>query len=253
MTLSPSTLPAAARPAGDATESILEAQGLHAWYGSSHVLHGVDVKIGRGQTMGLLGRNGMGKSTLIRTLLGHVPQRDGHITIFGQDMSRAKPYEVARLGVAYVPEGRGVFPNLTVRENLVMAARPGRNGQRDWSYERVLETFPRLAERLTNLGAQLSGGEQQMLSIGRALMTHPELIILDEATEGLAPLIVLEIWRVIGEIRKSGIATLIVDRDYRKVLAHADVALVLQKGQVVLGGPAQDVASNPALAGFLGV
>ena len=234
-------------------ENILEAQGLHAWYGSSHVLHGVDVQIKRGETMGLLGRNGMGKSTLIRTLLGHVAQRDGHIQLFGQDVSKAKPYEVARLGVAYVPEGRGVFPNLSVRENLIMAARPGRQGQRDWTYERVLQTFPRLSERLTNLGAQLSGGEQQMLSIGRALMTHPELIILDEATEGLAPLIVAEIWRVIGEIRASGIATLIVDRDYRKVLAHSDVALVLQKGQVVLGGRASEVASSPALANYLGV
>lgn len=236
-----------------ATEPILDARGIHAWYGSSHVLHGVDLKIQRGQTLGLLGRNGMGKSTLIRSLLGHVPQRDGRITLFGQDMSQAKPFEVARLGVAYVPEGRGVFPNLTVRENLVMAARPGRDGRRDWSYERVLATFPRLAERLSNLGGQLSGGEQQMLSIGRALMTHPDLIILDEATEGLAPLIVLEIWRVIGEIRQSGIATLIVDRDYRKVLAQADLALVLQKGQVVLAGPADAVAANPALAGYLGV
>jgi branched-chain amino acid transport system ATP-binding protein len=236
-----------------AQEPILEAHGLHAWYGSSHVLHGVDITIHRGETMGLLGRNGMGKSTLIRTLLGHVPQRDGHISLFGQDMSRAKPYEVARLGVAYVPEGRGVFPNLSVRENLVMAARAGRDGRRDWSFARVMETFPRLSERLTNLGGQLSGGEQQMLSIGRALMTHPDLIILDEATEGLAPLIVTEIWRVIGEIRKSGIATLIVDRDYRRVLAHSDVALVLQKGQVVLGGRAAEVASSPALAGFLGV
>ena len=138
---------------------------------------------------------------------------------------------MARLGVAYVPEGRGVFPNLTVRENLVMAARRGRDGRNDWTYERVLETFPRLTERLTNLGAQLSGGEQQMLSIGRALMTHPELIILDEATEGLAPLIVAEIWRVIGEIRASGIATLIVDRDYRKVLAQSDPRHGAAKGQ----------------------
>jgi branched-chain amino acid transport system ATP-binding protein len=235
------------------SEAILDGQGLHAWYGSSHVLHGVDIQIQRGQTMGLLGRNGMGKSTLIRTLLGHVAQRDGHIALFGQDVSKAKAYEVARLGVAYVPEGRGVFPNLSVRENLVMAARAGRDGRRDWTLERVLQTFPRLSERLGNLGAQLSGGEQQMLSIGRALMTHPELIILDEATEGLAPLIVNDIWRVIGEIRKSGIATLIVDRDYRRVLAQSDVALVLQKGQVVLGGDAQEVASNPALAGFLGV
>jgi branched-chain amino acid transport system ATP-binding protein len=181
---------------------LVNARGVHSWYGSSHVLHGIDVQIARGQTMGLLGRNGMGKSTLIRTLLGHVTQRDGQISMFGQDVSRAKPHEVARLGVAYVPEGRGVFPNLTVRENLVMAARPGRDGRNDWSYERVMETFPRLTERLTNLGSQLSGGEQQMLSIGRALMTHPELIILDEATEGLAPLIVLEIWKVIADIRE---------------------------------------------------
>jgi branched-chain amino acid transport system ATP-binding protein len=236
-----------------ATETILDAHGVHAWYGSSHILHGVDLAIGRGETVGLLGRNGMGKSTLIRTLLGHVTQRDGRIAFFGQDCSRARPHEVARLGVAYVPEGRGIFPNLSVRENLVMAARPGRDGRQDWTYERVLTTFPRLQERLTNLGAQLSGGEQQMLSIGRALMTHPELVILDEATEGLAPLIVAEIWRVIGEIRSAGIATLIVDRDYRKVLARCDRALVLQKGQAVLAGSADEVAGSPALAGFLGV
>ena len=235
------------------TELIVDARGVHAWYGSSHILHGVNLQIARGATVGLLGRNGMGKSTLIRTLLGHVTQRDGHITLFGKDASRFKPHEVARLGVAYVPEGRGVFPNLTVRENLVMAARRGLDGRNDWSFERVMETFPRLTERLTNLGAQLSGGEQQMLSIGRALMTHPELIVLDEATEGLAPLIVADIWRVIGEIRSSGIATLIVDRDYRKVLARCDQALVLQKGQAVLAGPAGQVAADPALAGFLGV
>ena len=234
-------------------DPLLAASGIHAWYGSSHVLHGVDLRIDRGQTVGLLGRNGMGKSTLIRTLLGHVPQRDGRIQFFGQDCSAAKPHQVARLGVAYVPEGRGVFPNLSVRENLVMAARPGRDGRETWTYERVLDTFPRLKERLTNQGNQLSGGEQQMLSIGRALMTHPELIILDEATEGLAPLIVAEIWRVIGDIRTSGIATLIVDRDYRKVLSRSDRAVVLQKGQVVLAGEADAVADDPALANFLGV
>ena len=160
-------------------ELIVDARGIHAWYGSSHVLHGAQLQIARGQTVGLLGRNGMGKSTLIRTLLGHVAQRDGHITLFGKDASRFKPHEVARLGVAYVPEGRGVFPNLTVRENLVMAARRGVDGRNDWSFERVMETFPRLKERLTNLGAHLSGGEQQMLSIGRALMTHTELIVAD--------------------------------------------------------------------------
>jgi len=236
-----------------APELILDAGGVHAWYGSSHILHGVDLQVARGETVGLLGRNGMGKSTLIRTLLGHVAQRDGRIAFFGQDCSRARPHEVARLGVAYVPEGRGVFPNLTVRENLVMAARPGRDGRKDWPYERVLETFPRLKERLANLGSQLSGGEQQMLSIGRSLMTHPELMILDEATEGLAPLIVAEIWRVIGDIRAGGIATLIVDRDWRKVLARSDRAVVLQKGQVVMAGDADAIADDPALAGYLGV
>jgi len=235
------------------SDLILDARGIHAWYGSSHVLHGVDLQIGRGETVGLLGRNGMGKSTLIRTLLGHVPQREGSIHLFGQDASRARPHEVARLGVAYVPEGRGVFPNLSVRENLVMAARAGRDGRKDWTLERVLATFPRLQERLGHQGGQLSGGEQQMLSIGRALMTHPELIILDEATEGLAPLIVGEIWRVVGDIRASGIATLIVDRDYRKVLARANRACVLQKGQVVLHGAADEVSNSPALSGYLGV
>jgi branched-chain amino acid transport system ATP-binding protein len=237
----------------DPRDLILDAADVHAWYGSSHVLHGVDLQIGRGETMGLLGRNGMGKSTLIRTLLGHVPQRHGHIHIFGQDMSTARPHEVARRGVAYVPEGRGVFPNLTVRENLVMAAREARDAGRSWTYERVMQIFPRLRERVGHLGGQLSGGEQQMLSIGRALMTQPELIILDEATEGLAPLIVAEIWRVIGEIRGDGIATLIVDRDFRKVLAQADRAVVLQKGQVVLAGEAAALRESAELTTFLGV
>ncbi len=235
------------------SELILDARDLHAWYGSSHVLHGVSLQIARGETVGLLGRNGMGKSTLIRTLLGHVTQRDGHIGLFGQDMSKARPHAAARLGVAYVPEGRGVFPNLSVRENLVMAARRGRDGRNDWTFDRVMATFPRLQERIANMGNQLSGGEQQMLSIGRALMTHPELIILDEATEGLAPLIVAEIWRVIGEIRASGIATLIVDRDWRKVLARSDQALVLQKGQVVLSGRSAAVAEDAELGRYLGV
>ena len=233
-------------------DPILEAHGVHAWYGSSHVLHGVDLVVGRGETVGLLGRNGMGKSTLIRTLLGHVAQRDGRIRVAGRDLSSARPHEVARSGIAYVPEGRGVFPNLSVRENLVMAAKPARGGG-GWTFERVMHTFPRLAERLGNLGAQLSGGEQQMLSIGRALMTQPELVILDEATEGLAPLIVAEIWRVIGEIRGDGIATLIVDRDYRRVLAQSDRAVVLQKGRVAMAGASPALREDAALAGFLGV
>jgi branched-chain amino acid transport system ATP-binding protein len=234
-------------------EIILHAQDIHAWYDSSHVLHGVSLDIRKGETVGLLGRNGMGKSTLIRSLLGHVHQRDGHISLFGHDISKARPHEVARMGVAYVPEGRGVFGNLTVRENLVMAARPGRDDRNDWTLERVLHTFPRLAERLNNLGGQLSGGEQQMLSIGRALMTHPDLIILDEATEGLAPLIVAEIWRVIDEIKASGMAVLIVDRDWHKVLSRSNRALVLQKGLVVLHGDSQDLLKDPELPNYLGV
>jgi branched-chain amino acid transport system ATP-binding protein len=232
---------------------ILDARGIHAWYDSSHVLHGIDLQIARGETVGLLGRNGMGKSTLIRTLLGHVVQRAGNIQVFGKDFSRGKPHQLARQAVAYVPEGRGVFANLSVRENLIMAAKPTGSLGRGWSYERVLTTFPRLSERLNHLGGQLSGGEQQMLSIGRALLTQPELIILDEATEGLAPLIVAEIWRVIAEIRSDGIATLIVDRDFRKVLAQSDRAVVLQKGQVVLAGDSKVLRQQPELAAFLGV
>lgn len=231
----------------------LDAKELHAWYGSSHVLHGIDIQINRHETIGLLGRNGMGKSTLIRSLLGHVSQRAGLISIDGQDSLHLAPYQVARLGIAYVPEGRGVFPNLTVKENLIMSARAGRKGQLDWTLERVLETFPRLGERINNLGEQLSGGEQQMLSISRALMTHPDLLILDEATEGLAPLVVAEIWRVIQEIRSSGIATLIVDRDWRKVLQNTDRAIVLQKGQIVLEGKSEDIAKHPQLMNYLGV
>ena len=240
-------------PSGAAAAPLLQAQGLHAWYGSSHVLHGVDLAIGAHEAVGLLGRNGMGKSTLIRTLLGHVRQRAGRIGLRGADIARAAPHEVARLGVAYVPEGRGVFPNLTARENLVMAARAGVDGRCGWTLERVLATFPRLAARLGHLGTQLSGGEQQMVAIGRALMTNPLLLVLDEATEGLAPLVVDEIWRVIDQIRADGIATLVVDRDYRRVAAHADRLLVLQKGRVVLEGEARELAGGDALARHLGV
>jgi branched-chain amino acid transport system ATP-binding protein len=235
--------------------NLLEVRELHAWYGSSHVLHGVGLRIARGQTLALLGRNGMGKSTLIRSVLGHVVQREGQIWLKGHDRSRARPHEMARAGIAYVPEGRGIFPNLSVKENLLMAARPASAATRGegWSFDRVMQTFPRLAERLGNQGAQLSGGEQQMLSIGRALMTQPELIVLDEATEGLAPLIVAEIWQVIAKIRADGIASLIVDRDFRKLLAHSDEAMVLQKGQVVMAGPSSALRESSELANYLGV
>ncbi|MBX6319366.1 ABC transporter ATP-binding protein [Pigmentiphaga sp.] len=235
-------------------ETLIDARGIHAWYGSSHILHGIDFRLGRGETLGLLGRNGMGKSTLIRTLLGHVREREGQIVIGGRDLSRGKPYEAAQVGIAYVPEGRGIFPNLTVKENLVMAARRGTDGRAEWTLDRVLATFPRLTERLGNLGWQLSGGEQQMLSIGRALMTNPAAIILDEATEGLAPLIVAEIWRVIGEIRRTGLAALVVDRNYRMVMANADRLMVLEKGRVVQEGLAEDLRRRPeTLSRYLGV
>jgi branched-chain amino acid transport system ATP-binding protein len=234
-------------------EIILNAERLHAWYGTSHVLNGVDISIRSGETVGLLGRNGMGKTTLIRTLLGHITERDGRISLLGHDISKARPHEVARLGVAYVPEGRGIFGNLSVRENLIMASRKGRDEREDWTLERVLSTFPRLAQRLNHQGNQLSGGEQQMLSIGRALMTHPDLIILDEATEGLAPLIVAEVWRVIDEIKKCGLAVLIVDRDWHKVLSKSNRALVLQKGLVALQGESTSLIENPELTQYLGV
>ena len=235
-------------------ETLIDARGIHAWYGSSHILHGIDFRLGRGETLGLLGRNGMGKSTLIRTLLGHVREREGQIVIGGRDLSRGKPYEAAQVGIAYVPEGRGIFPNLTVKENLVMAARRGTDGRAEWTLDRVLATFPRLTERLGNLGWQLSGGEQQMLSIGRALMTNPAAIILDEATEGLAPLIVAEIWRVISEIRRTGLAALVVDRNYRMVMANADRLMVLEKGRVVQEGLAEDLRRRPeTLSRYLGV
>jgi branched-chain amino acid transport system ATP-binding protein len=161
---------------------------------------------------------------------------------------------MARAGLGYVPEGRGIFPNLNVRENLLMAARAGRDGKSPWSLERVLATFPRLAERLEHGGQQLSGGEQQMLSIGRALMTHPQLLILDEATEGLAPQIVAEIWRVVALIRASGISTLIVDRNFHAVLAHTDRAVVMEKGRIVLRGESDVlVRDTQALTQYLGV
>ena len=229
------------------SESLLEARELHTYYGASHILHGVDFRIDRGETVGLMGRNGMGKSTLIRSMLGLVKPRHGEVWVCGTPMTGAEPYLVARQGIAYVPEGRGIFPNLTVQENLVMAARAGPDGRRDWTFERVLATFPRLAERLGNGGWQLSGGEQQMLTIGRALMTNPDLLILDEATEGLAPQIAKEIWRIIGEIRANGIATLIVDKNYAAVTAIANRNVILVKGRVVFDGDGKTLFAQPDL------
>ena len=180
---------------------MLKIEDLNTYYGDSHILRGVDVEIPAATSVGLLGRNGMGKTTLIRSLMGYVRPASGRVRLDEQDVTGWTPEKMARRGIGYVPEGRGIFPNLSVRENLLMSARAGIDGRRDWTFERVMATFPRLTERLSHGGQQLSGGEQQMLSIGRALMTNPRLLILDEATEGLAPLIVIEIWRVIADIR----------------------------------------------------
>ena len=235
-------------------ETLIEISDLHAYYGQSHVLRGVNLRIEAGEAVGLLGRNGMGKTTLIRGMLRLMRATTGRIVVRGRDCSAERPDRVARMGIGYVPEGRGIFPNLSVRENLLMAARPGLRGQSDWTFERVLETFPRLTERLHNGGNQLSGGEQQMLAIGRALMTNPDLIVLDEATEGLAPLIVREIWGIVAGIRASGIASLVVDRNYRAVLAHTDRCVVLERGRVALEGDSKSLATDEgALQAYLGV
>jgi len=226
---------------------IVDACGLHTYYGASHILHGVDFTVRAGEAVGLMGRNGMGKTTLLRAFLGHVPPRRGEIKINGKPMSDAAPHLIARQGIAYVPEGRGIFPNLSVKENLVMAARPGNHGQINWTYDRVLEIFPRLAERLTHGGQQISGGEQQMLSIGRALMTNPSLLILDEATEGLAPLIAQEIWRIIRAIRATGIAAVIVDKNFAAVAGLTDRNVILVKGRVVFEGTGNELKTQPEL------
>jgi branched-chain amino acid transport system ATP-binding protein len=233
---------------------LIGVQDLNTYYGASHILRGIDFHVARGETIGLMGRNGMGKSTLLKSIMGLVKPRSGTVAINGRPMTGAPPYEVARLGIAYVPEGRGIFGNLSVVENLKMAARPGTQGQRDWTYDRVLETFPRLKERLGHGGQQLSGGEQQMLTIGRALMTNPDVLILDEATEGLAPLIARDIWRICGLIRETGISSVIVDKNWKHVTQITDRNVILVKGQVVFEGSSAELHAKPELlAQYLGV
>jgi branched-chain amino acid transport system ATP-binding protein len=219
---------------------LLQTDQLHTFYGSSHVLHGVSFCVRRGESVGLMGRNGMGKTTLLKSILGFARPRRGSVTVKGTDVTRAPPHRIARLGIAYVPEGRGIFPNLSVRENLVMAARAG-----PWSFSRVLEIFPRLAERIAHGGGELSGGEQQMLTIGRALMTNPDLLILDEATEGLAPRIARDIWAIVRSVRESGIATVIVDKNFSAVNAVTDRNVILVRGAVTYEGSAADLLARP--------
>jgi branched-chain amino acid transport system ATP-binding protein len=226
----------------------LRLQGVRAGYGETVVLEDIGFDLPERGALALLGRNGVGKTTLLATLMGHTQLHGGRIEYRGQSIERLPVHERSRLGIGYVPQTRDIFPSLSIEENLQVAARKGR-----WPMERVYELFPRLAERRSHMGNQISGGEQQMLSIGRALMTHPDLIILDEATEGLAPLIVAEIWRVIDEIKASGMAVLIVDRDWHKVLSRSNRALVLQKGLVVLHGESQDLLKDAELPNYLGV
>jgi branched-chain amino acid transport system ATP-binding protein len=236
------------------SNALIQVQGLNSFYGASHILRNIDFKVNRGETIGLMGRNGMGKSTLLKSIMGIVKPQSGDVYIKGQRMNGRDIFEVAQLGIAYVPEGRGIFGNLSVVENLKMAARPGTNGQNDWTYERVLETFPRLKERLGHGGQQLSGGEQQMLTIGRALMTNPDVLILDEATEGLAPLIAREIWRICSVIKNSGISSIIVDKNWKHVTKITDRNVILVKGEVVFEGNSELLQSQPEImAQHLGV
>ncbi|WP_027715232.1 ABC transporter ATP-binding protein [Desulfuromonas sp. TF] len=230
-----------------ASNPIIEAREIHTYYGDSHILHGINFNVSAGETVSLMGRNGMGKTTLLRSLLGLTPPRRGTVKVFGRDMTGAPPQKIVRQGIAFVPEDRGIFPKLTVRENLVMAARQGPNGRREWDLDRVLDTFPRLAQRMTNMGNHLSGGEQQMLTVGRALMTNPDLILLDEATEGLAPLIRNEIWSVVRQIKESGIASVIVDKDLKALLGVSDRNIIISKGRIVFEGSSEELASNPEI------
>lgn len=229
------------------TKPLLQVSGLNTYYGASHVLRDVDFKIAPGQTVGLMGRNGMGKSTLLKSISGLLKPKTGRIEFQDTAIHTRTPYDIAMLGMAYVPEGRGIFGTLSVHENLVMAERAGVRGQKDWTYQRVLDTFPRLAERLQHGGQQLSGGEQQMLSIGRALMTNPDLLLLDEATEGLAPLIAQDIWRICELVSESGISTVIVDKNWQHVTRITQRNLILVKGEVVFEGSSAELLAQPEL------
>ncbi|MBK3660003.1 ABC transporter ATP-binding protein [Bradyrhizobium diazoefficiens] len=218
----------------------LEAAGLQTFYGRSHILNGVGLEVNEGEIVALLGRNGAGKTTTLRSIMGLTPPREGSVKLFGQEATRMPTYQIAALGVGYVPEGRKIFPNLSVEENLkVPLVRPG-----SWTIERVFKYFPALAERRRNLGRQLSGGEQEMLSIGRALLLNPKLLILDEPSQGLAPLIVKEVFRIIALMRNEGIAVLLVEQNVRVSLAIADRAYVLNDGAVIYSGNAAELAKD---------
>ncbi len=233
---------------------MLEVSGLEAGYGDGRVLFGVDLAVDAGEVVTLLGRNGMGKTTTLSTIIGIVRAEGGAIRFEGAPIHDLPPYRIARLGLGLVPEGRQIFPNLTVRENLVATARRGMEAKGRWTLDSVLDLFPALRERLGSLGALLSGGEQQMLAIGRALMTNPRLLLLDEATEGLAPRIRDEIWRVLARLKEGGQAILVVDKNIAPLLRLADRHYILEKGRTVWSGVSAELAAAPELLHrYLGV
>jgi len=218
----------------------IEVDGLQTYYGKSHILHGVSLNAEEGKLTTLLGRNGAGKTTTMRSLMGLTPPREGTVRMLGQETTRWPPFRIAALGIGYVPEGRRIFPNLSVEENLkVPLDRPGR-----WTIPRLYELFPRLEQRKMSRGRQLSGGEQEMLSIARALLLNPRVLILDEPSQGLAPLIVREVFRIVAEMRNEGISVLLVEQNVRMSLEIADYAYVLDDGAIVHAGPAAELARD---------
>src|SRR5574340_1516211 len=223
--------------------AVLRADKIHSFYGKSHILHGVSLEVNEGEIVTVLGRNGAGKTTLMRSLTGLTPPRSGKIEIFGKDTTRWPAHRIARLGVGYVPEGRKIFGGLTVLENLMVSeARPGK-----WNLDRVFELFPRLGERKGQLGRQLSGGEQEMLAIARPLLLNPRIMLLDEPSQGLAPLIVQEVMHVVRAMREEGLSVLLVEQNVPLSLGVADRAYILDDGKVVYSGTADELAANEEL------
>ena len=225
---------------------MLVVEGLNAGYGEAQILFGIDLSIAEGEVVTLLGRNGMGKTTTIRAIMGLIPPKSGRINVSGRDLTGAAPFRIAQAGIGLVPEGRQIFPTLSVEENLIATA-ASRFGKARWDIERIYAFFPRLKERRGNRGNQLSGGEQQMLAIGRALMTNPKLIILDEATEGLAPIIRQEIWSCLTALKSEGESILVIDKNVDALAKFADRHVVLEKGRVVWRGSSAELRSDNAV------
>jgi branched-chain amino acid transport system ATP-binding protein len=236
--------------------TLLKVENLQAAYGHAQALFGVEFEVRRGEVVTLLGRNGMGRSTTVKCLFGLLKPKAGNITFSGIAVEALPSHSIARLGLGLVPEGRQIFTNLTVEENLIATARQPSQGSalRPWKLERVYEFFPRLKERRVNLGGQLSGGEQQMLAIGRALMTNPQLLVLDEATEGLAPIIRQEIWEALSRLKQEGLSQIVIDKNVRALLHFADRHFVLEKGKVVWSGDSSQLRANDGVVKqYLGV